>query len=339
MPTTSVMSMVPTQLYSYKEKLEWLRDLLKQNDVDLAITPQEFFGGAYVMPAQKWFSREELFGPLSDLARETKTGLVVGVCEKRSDGNMESLWFISHEGEWVGSIEKMALPKYDHVATGGYGQLIPETEISRRCVCFNVSGLELGGTFCWEVYSTVLWAALSVAKPDLIVNCIKFGPNSWPVVRKNRKTGKNEIADFGYGGWAEEGGWIDRMKFASLWETRCPIASSTNTWGLRPISMPICGTWTGLDGQGPRSLWHPTKEDKFKEIPQKIVIDEIDRDKVRGIKKNKWAYKEAIGEFPPMSNAKFTMMLKMARIEDRVLSGTEASYIDKQGRKGFGICQ
>lgn len=338
MPCSSVLSMVPRQLNSFDEKLAWLWEVVRQHDVDLVITPQEFFGGAYIMPDRKWFTKEELLPLLSELCITTKTGMVVGVCEKRTGGNVESLWFINHQGELQGTVEKMALPKYDHVATNGYGRLISETDISRRCACFSVGGLEVAGIFCWEVYSTVLWAAISVAKPDLVANCIKFGVNSWPQVRKNPRTKRNEIEGFGYGTWSEDGGWIERLKIASLWETRSPITTSTNSWGLRPISMPVCGTWCGLDGQGPRSLWHPTKEDKLKEIPEKLIVDEIDRDKVRGVRQNKWAYKEAVGEFPPMSNAKYTMLLKMARIEDRVLSGREASSFKKQ-RRGFGLCQ
>lgn len=338
MPSSSVLSMVPRQLYSYDEKLAWLRWAVKEHDVDLVITPQEFFGGAYIMPDRKWFTKEELLPDLSDLCRSTKSSMVVGVCEHRTDGNVESLWFLDHKGQLQGTVEKMALPKYDHVATRGYGHLIPETDISRRCSCFSVGGLQVAGIFCWEVYSTVLWAAISVAKPDLVANCIKFGVNSWPKVRKNSRSKQHEIEGFGYGSWSEDGGWIDRLKIASLWEVRCPITTSTNTWRLRPISMPICGTWTGLDGQGPRSMWHPRKDDKIKEVPQQLIVDEINRDKVRGIRKNKWAYKEAVGEFPPMSNSKYTMLLKMARIEDRVLSGREASSVHKE-REGFDLCQ
>lgn len=335
---TSVLSMVPRQLNDYGEKLAWLDEVVTDKDVDLAITPQEFFGGAVIMPHRKWFTQTELLPPLQDIATKTKTALVVGVCEERPGGNVESLWFINHRGVLVGTVEKMALPRYDHVATNGYGNLIPETDIENRVTCFSLAGLEVGGIFCWEVYSTVLWAALSVAKPDLIANCIKFGPNAWPKVKKNRH-GLTEVTGFGYGTWSEDGGWIERLKIASMWETRCPITSSTNSWNLRPISMPICGTWTGLDAQGPRSLWHPTKEDKLKEVPEKLIVDEIDVQKVRAIRRNKWAYKDAVGEFPPMSNSKYTMLLKMARIEDRVLSGAERRAIPqhKKCEGGLGL--
>lgn len=335
---TTVLSSVPRQLDSVQSKLAWLVSTVETHNPDIAITPQEFFGGAVIMPQQKWFTKDELLPQLTKLAKRTSSALVVGVCEKLTQYNVESLWFIDESGEFVGEVRKLALPKYDHVATKGYGELVPELDWEQRFKTFELAGLQVAGVFCWEVYSTLLWAGLSVAKPDLIANCIKFGPNAWPQVKM--ENGRSVVKGFGYGGWSEQGGWIDRMKFAALWEVRCPIVSSTNSWNLRPISMPICGCWTGLDGQGPRSLWHPRKEDKAKQIPEKIVIDEIDRNRVRAVRRNKWAYKEAVGEFPPMSIARFTMLLKMARVEDRILSGSEEKSIKgRMGRAGgFGLC-
>ena len=289
------------------------------------------------MPRKKWFSQDELLLPLSKLASRTATGMVVGVCERLSDRNVESLWFINERGDYLGSLRKLALPKYDHVVTRGYGQLMPETDWSERFKSFSICGLEVTGVFCWEVYSAVLWTGLGVLKPDLICNCVKFGPNAWPKVK--REAGKNIVAGFGYGNWKGEGGWIDRLKFASLWETRCPIVSSTNSWNLRPISQPICGTWSGLDGQGPRSLWHPRREDRLREIPEKLIVDRFDRDRVRAVRKNKWAYKDAVGEFPPMSLVKYTMLLKMARVEDRIISGREEAVSRSASvREGFRLC-
>jgi len=323
------MSMVPRQLSDYDEKLAWLLSQADEFQPDVVITPQEYFGGVTMMPHRIHFSQEELLPVLTKQCRKRKMGLVAGVCEKLPDKNVQSLWFINEGGEFLGSIQKFAHPKYDHVSTNGSGNLTPETEFENRFKTFEIQGLRVAGIFCWEVYSTVLWAGLSLCKPDLIANCIKFGPNAWPKVRSD-KFGVNRIVDFGYGTWEEEGGWINRMKFGSLWESRCPVSSSCNSWNLRPISMPICGTYTGIEGQGPNSLWHPVKGEKYeKGVPiEKVIVDEIDRNAVRTIRKNKFAYKDAVGEFPPMSVMRFTMLLKMSRIEDRLLSGSEQKSVE-----------
>lgn len=325
---TRVLSMVPQQLSDFDEKLQWLKTCVKKAEVDIAITPQEFFGGVVMMPHRRWISKKELLPQLKALAKRTHTALVVGVCEALAKGNKEALWYVNERGEYLGAQYKCALPKYDHVATTGGGRLIPETDLDNRFQTFTLAGLEVTGIFCWEVYATTLWAGLGLLKPDLICNCVKFGPNAWPIVRKDSKTGDMLVEDFGYGTWKEEGGWIDRLKIASHWETRCPITTSCNSWNLRPVSMPICGTWCGLPGQGPQSLWHPQKGE-FRTIPEKLVVDELERDRIRAVRKNKFVFKDAVGEFPPIDIMRYTMLLKMARVEDRLISGREAATVRK----------
>ena len=105
-----------------------------------------------------------------------------------------------------------------------------------------------------------------------------------PGQKLKQKMGKKAVTGFGYGKWAEtdEGGWIERLKIANVWQVKCPIINSTNSWNLNPRSMPICGTISGIDGQAIDDHWYPRKADNLKEIPEKIIISTIDEQRVRG---------------------------------------------------------
>ena len=74
-----------------------------------------------------------------------------------------------------------------------------------------------------------------------------------------------------------------------------------------------------------------SKGDKV--IPERIVVDEIDEKAVRASMQNKFVYKDEVGEFPPYSLAEFTMMLKINRLEKRILSGREEKTSGKKKKK------
>lgn len=290
------------------------------------------------MPHKKEFTKEELFPKLRSIAQQRKCALVVGLVQKDDDGlNREAIWFLEKDGTLVGRLNKFALPKYDHVVTKGGGDIVPETDFSNRFKVFDLAGLRVSAMFCWEVYSDLLWTGLGLLKPDVVFSMIKFGPNSWPIVKK--KNGRSMVVDFGYGSWTEEGGWIERLRVASKWQVKCPIVCSTNTWNLKSRSMPLCGTICEIPGQAEETLWHPTKEMKMKTIPEHIQVDTINPAAVQAVLQNKWKYKDVIGEFPPFDVGKFTMMLKMNRIEDRIISGKEQTVTDKatSNKGGFDI--
>jgi hypothetical protein len=168
-------------------------------------------------------------------------------------------------------------------------------------------------------------------KPDLVFNLIKFGPNAWPKVEKIK--GLNTVVGFGYGRWAEtdDGGWIDRLKMANVWQVKCPIITSTNSWNLNPRCMPLCGIISGIPGQAEDDHWYPRKADGLKEIPSTIVISEIDPNKIRASVMNKFVYKDLVGTLPPMEIGKYTMHLKINRIETRILAGKELKMNKKSG--------
>jgi hypothetical protein len=58
-------------------------------------------------------------------------------------------------------------------------------------------------------------------------------------------------------------------------------------------------------------------------IHEKMIVSTIDEQRIRGSLKNKFAYQKAVGEFPPFSIGRFTMHLKINRIEDRLLRDLE----------------
>lgn len=318
-----VVSCIPKQLFKLDDKLSWLQEKIKKLKPDIFVTPQEFFGGAYIMPGKKFFSEAELLPTLSFLSGKYKCSLVVGLVEQIGGKNYEVIWFINEKGELQGKIKKFALPKYDHVLSKGYGNIVPETDMTKRFQTFVLSGMVVAAMFCWEVYSDILWTGLGLLKPDVVFSLIKFGVNSWPKVIKNENTGQMEIVDFGYASWAEDGNWIGRLHMANAYQVKCPIVCSTNSWNLKPRSMPLCGTISTIDGQADHTLWVPKQEDKSKEIPEVIREDKINPDRVQLALKNKFLYRDIVGEFPPFSLAKYTMMLKINRIEDRILSGKE----------------
>lgn len=330
-----ILSCIPKQLTDYQEKLDWLEEKMEKHKVHIFILPQEYFGGIVMMPHQRDFEFDKLFPILSKMCKKHKTALVVGVQERIEGINKSAIWFINEEGIFQGSLFKFALPRYDAVATHGAGDVVPEDSFDNRFKTFKLHNLETSAIFCWEVYSDILWVGLGIMKPDIIFNLIKFGPNAWPQVTKIK--GKQTVTGFGYGRWSKEddGGWIRRLHIANTWEVRCPIISSTNSWNLNPRCMPLCGMISNIDGQAVQDVWYPQKEDKLKEIPEKIIVSEINELKVRAALENKFIYKELTGEFPPYSLGKFTMMLKVNRIQSRLVRDSGKPVTKKTIERGF----
>lgn len=330
-----ILSAVPVQLKDYGEKLAWLHKQCSEHRPDILVTPQEFFGGAVMMSHQRDIEFSLLYPELKKLNKQFGTAFVVGVQQKDdSQTNRSAIWFINEHGEYLGRVLKLALPRYDHIATHGFGHVTPEVDFMERFKLFEIHGLQLSAIFCWEVYSDILWTGLGILKPDVVLSMIKFGPNAWPQVKE--VDGKQTVTGFGYGTW-DSNEWIERLRIASLYQVRCPIISSTNSWNLRPVSKPICGSVAGLPGQlKQETFWEP-KRDEGKVIPEKVAIDDIDPGAIRGARQNKFTYKDATGEFPPFSLGKFTMLLKMARIEARILTGREAEQVKKHQQRPGGF--
>ena len=63
--------------------------------------------------------------------------LVVGVQQRDDDGaNRTAIWFINENGEYQGRVCKFALPRYDHIATKGFGNVVPEDNLENRFKVF-----------------------------------------------------------------------------------------------------------------------------------------------------------------------------------------------------------
>lgn len=342
MANKRVLSCIPEQLSDTDEKIKWYRKQIKKHQPDIFVFPQEFFGGIVMMPHKKEFHKKELLHILQKDAAKNNCAMAVGVVEKDDDGpfNKEVIWYIDESGEYLGQVQKMALPRYDHISTKGGGNIEPETQWENRFKTFTLHGMECTSIFCWEAFSDLLWSGIALCKPDLVFSQIKFGANSWPKVKPNKDKIKM-VEGFGYGSWPKEPYewhevWMERLFFASRWQVKCPVINSTNSWNLRPISMPLAGTICTLDGQAEHSLWYPTKEMGLKQIPEKIIVDEIDRDRIRASTINKFIYKDMVGEFPPFSLAKYTMMLKINRLQDRIIEGKEQKNIEKLTKRITG---
>jgi len=324
-----ILSCIPIQKKDYLSKLNWLEKVLEKNNVDILVTPQEYFGGASMMEDNMSFTEEQIIIDIKNLCKKYDTAIILGVEEKVKNINKESIWFIEKTGEIKGKLNKFALPKYDHIVTKGYGNIVPELNFEKRFEIIELEGIRFSAVFCWEVFSNILWTGISLQKPDIVLNMIKFGVNAWPVLEKSNKR-KMRIKDFGYGHWEKEKDniWIERLKFANKYQVFCPILCATNSWNLRPISLPLVGCISQIPGQvESQSFWRPKKEMGLKKIPEKIIIDNIDVNKIRESIKNKYSYKEKTGSWPPWDLMEYTMLFKMARIENRIKSGKEKEKV------------
>lgn len=333
MKAVKVLSCIPKQLNDTDAKLDWLVDTIKEHSPGLFVTPQEFFGGVVMMPQKKAFTYKELGPKIEKIAKGNKCAIALGVVELCEDGlNRERIWFINEKGEYQGQVTKFALPRYDHVSTSGYGDIVPELEYENRFKVFEMNGLMVSSIFCWEAFAGNLWAGLAQLQPDLVLNQIKFGINGWPSIEK--KKGLATVKGFGNASWPQgQHEWEYALRAGSTFQVRCPVICSTNSWNLKPITVPLCGCISEIDGQLPEgateSLWQPTKDMKLKEIPEKIIIDEIHPGRVRGARENKFKYKEMVGEFPPFSLGRWTMHMKIGRIESRLMNGKEQKHVDR----------
>lgn len=312
-----VLSCIPPQHRTEVEKFDWLYETAHTYQPDLFVTPQEFFGGAYIMPKKKSFTRDELLPKIVALCAEFDMAMTLGLVEQEDGKNYERIWFIDPKEGLQGYVTKFALPRYDHVKTNGYGNITPETNFENRFKIFELKGARVTGIFCWEVYSNILWTGLALSQPDIVVSLIKFGSMSWPRIEKDIN-GQKAISGFGVASGHDN--WIERLEVASKWQVRCPIVCSTNSWDLTPRSQPCCGTVRGIIDGG--SLYVPPKgRGTPKQVEPKVVVDEFDLNHIRGVRLNKFAYADLVGVFPPYQLAEYTMLLKIGRIERDMIGG------------------
>ena len=132
-----VATCVPKQYYTFKEKYEWLEEQIKKYKPDIFITPQEYFGGDYIMPEESSFTEGELLPKLLKLSKKYNVGLIVGLVEKENGENYERMWFI--DKELKGKITKFVEPAYTLKGVGTYG-LVQEEDLDNRFQVFEIKG-------------------------------------------------------------------------------------------------------------------------------------------------------------------------------------------------------
>jgi len=317
-----ILSCVPKQIEDdFQAKLDWLGDLFVKAvkmKVDVIVTPQEFFGGDYIMPSHTAFKEKELLPYFEGMSKETGVALVTSLIEEEKGKRYERLWFI--DKKLKGKQTKLFEPAYTVHRVGTY-DLYPEVDFFNRFKTFNLKGAEFAGFFCWEVFSDFLMSGLALLEPDIVVSAIKFGANAYPKNVKN-KDGLKEIQEIKYTSGRYI--WLERLKMISEFEIKAPIVASTNSWNLRAKSMPMCG------------ILYPYMKMNFMEITDELLkkdvlsVDDIDIEKVRGSREHKMAYKKRTGEFPPWETTVYTMLMKIHRMERKIFNVTNIKDLEQR---------
>jgi len=299
-----ILSCVPKQQKLKEDKFRFIQDALEKYSPDIFLLPQEFFGGWQC--EQISFKRDQILPRLLTLSASFNCALIVGVVEQAEE-ILQKLYFIDG-GQFIGEIVKFATPGYDLKGTGTHG-LSSLTDLTSRFQTFRIKGINVAGFFCWEVFSDFLIAGLSILEPDLVVSAIKFGIAGYPKLEK--KNGLKQIVGVQYCGGDI---WDDRLKMASKYEFKCPIICSTNSWGVGGKYEPLAGMIYSYD-QIEAVKADAVKQDVF-------VLNEIDFEHVRGLRENKYSYVDRVGIFPDYKYGDLTMMMKIHRMEQRLLGET-----------------
>lgn len=307
-----ILSCVPKQIVDdFQAKLDWLSGLFikaVKMKIDIIVTPQEFFGGDYMMPSRPAIKEKNLLPYLEGMSKETGVALVTSLIEEEKGKRYERLWFI--DKKLKGKQTKLFEPAYTVHRVGTY-DLYPEVDFFNRFKTFNLKGAEVAGFFCWEVFSDFLMSGLALLEPDIVVTAIKFGANAYPKNVKDER-GLKKIQEIKYTSGRDI--WYERLKMISEFEIKVPIVASTNSWGLRAKSKPMCG------------ILYPYLDMDFVEITDEMLkkdvisINDIDVEKVRGLREHKMAYYKRTGEYPDWSMAVYTMLMKIHRMERKIFN-------------------
>jgi len=299
-----ITSCVPRQMDNAKDKLQFIRDTIEKEQSDIFLTPQEFFGGKHMMPDKPIWKEEEIIPTIEDMSKETGSAIIIGAVI----GTNQRLYFI--DGKSKGYINKIACPSY---ALKWYG-LESETNMDSRFRTFKLKNVNVAGFFCWEIFSDILMAGLGTLEPDFVFSAIKFGISYYPKLHPDKSIDKCLYC----------GGdiWKERLVMASKFELKCPIICSTNSWGLPKKSEALAGAIYPYDNL-----------DSTIADGETIITNEIDASHVRGLREHKFSHKERTGEFPDFSTAKYTMMMKIHRLEKRLFGESQEEELFKKLRK------
>lgn len=317
-----ILSMIPKQIGDdFDAKLKWLGDIFikaKKERVDVILTTQEFLGGDYMMPSRPAFREKELLPILEEMSKANNVALIIGLIEEEGGKRYERLWFI--DKELKGKLTKLFEPAYTVIGAGSYG-LTPEVDFFNRFKTFELKGANFTGFFCWEIFSDFLMMGLGLLEPDFVVSAIKFGANAYPKNVKNAD-GLKEVKEIKYTSGREI--WYERLKMASEFELKAPIICSTNSWNLKAKSRPMCGILYPYLGYDLVKVTDDMLKDDI------ISIDQIDHNKVRGLREHKFSYLKRVGEFPDWKMAVYTMLMKIHRWEQRLFATMPITDLDRR---------
>jgi hypothetical protein len=329
LPPIKVLSCVPEQKLGQQAKLEWLEKQLIEHAPDLLLTPQEFFGGVqqlfFKVDEPLAYEEDVVLDPIKALAVKHHCIMAFGalVIDRVSRLTRERFYLVGKGGDVAGYYDKMMLPAYD---VAGLTDVSPEESFRNRSQVVDVDGIRVSVLFCWEVYSSYLWHAISRANPDLLLHPIKFGVSGWPQKGKDPATGKDIVTGFGFGA---DGGWVERLKMGSRYDIAAPVVCSTNSWNLPNRSKPLAGVIYPFENV-PDTLWHPAKGERGN-ITEHVQVDIINPLEWRFIRENKYQFFEATGTWPASLYRKKTMMWKIKRME-RTFAGLRTSRKKKTGQ-------
>lgn len=329
-PTKSlnVASCVPAQLYHFEEKLKWAEKQIKKHKPDVLVLPQEYHGGIQHFFFQPQGTTEkvsytpaEIIDPYTALAKKHGVGITVGALVEDPDLRQirERIYVIDPNAGVTGHSDKMMLPAYDHIDAKGKTRVTPEDNLENRAKAFDLMGARVSILFCWEVYSSYIWHAISRAQPDFVVSMVKFGVKGWP--KKEKINGESCVTGFGFG---DDGGWLERLRMAARWDLAAPIICSTNSWNLPKKCGAIAGQILPWDekavaeGKWPRpartsSLW--VSEGKGILDEDHVQVDQVDYLYWRYIRDHKFSLYGATEEWPSSEARAYTMNWKIKRME------------------------
>lgn len=323
-----VLSCVPQQRYHFEDKLKWADQQIKKHKPDVLVLPQEYHGGIqhFFFQGQSTtekvsYAPEEITDPYVALSRKRGVGITVGSlidCPVLGQ-RRERIYIIDPNEGVTGYSDKMMLPAYDHIDAKGKTRVHPENTLENRAQAFNLMGSRVSILFCWEVYSSYIWHAISRAQPDFVVSMIKFGVRGWP--QKEKINGESCVTGFGFG---DDGGWVERLRMASKWDLAAPIVCSTNSWNLPKKCGALAGQILPFEEKAvTEGKWpHPARASTLWESSGKgdltddyVQLDQVDFLYWRYIRDHKFGLFGATGEWPSSEARAYTMNWKIKRME------------------------
>lgn len=303
-----IVGCIPLPKRDQKAKITEIERLITLSDADIIVLPEEYFGG--LQPDGRIISYNvcQLADKLEEIARGYDCGIVVGVVESEKDKMYQALWFVDERGRFLGSERKYNLARYEIQ----YG-LASNDNHELRKQTYEIKNLRITGVLCWEIHDLQIRAACDFAKPDLLVDAIKFPINFFTVYKK--LDGRYQLAslhrsDTGY----EE--WVEKIEGFSADSLSVVVASCNADFALREMpstAKPLaCVAHPSNMIQTARFLFGPKNNETqriskikirrsangtiaFSNDPGTFVSFDIDTREIRLIREGKDSYEAAFG--------------------------------------------